>query len=122
MVSNNLTWGILTSGLVSIFFHRHEVPDINGESHHVLSCSKPVYVDAARPSVFSLCAAMLLGAHDARAFSLRLPSTRFTVQPYSLPQAASPSEATRSHTRRHRGSETTRLSSTQNPRGSTSRQ
>jgi hypothetical protein len=48
MATKDLTWGILTSGLVSMFFYRHIAPDINGDLHHILSCPELVYIDAAR--------------------------------------------------------------------------
>lgn len=67
MATRNLTWGILTSGLVSIFFYRHVALDTNGEPRHILSCSELVYIDAARPSLFFLRAATLLGALDPHA-------------------------------------------------------
>jgi hypothetical protein len=122
MVEKNLTWGILTSGLASIFFHRHVVPDEKHEPHHILSCSDMVYVDATSSSLFSLCAATLLGADDP--LVVRPVSVR-TVQPYPLDEAASPSEATRSKIGRPRGGRnnpksTARVSSARNPRGSTS--
>jgi hypothetical protein len=62
-----LDLGNSTQGLACIFFYRHIAPDTNGEPHHIFSCSELVYIDAARPSLFSLCAAALLGAQDSRA-------------------------------------------------------
>ena len=95
MATRDLTWGILTSGLVSIFFHRHVAPDANGESHHILSCSELVYCNADHPSLFSLCAATLLGGPDA--LVVRPVSMRITLQPHPLPPpTASSSKATRS--------------------------
>jgi len=102
MATKDLTWGILTSGLVSMFFYRHIAPDINGEPHHILSCSELIYIDAARPSLLSLCAATLLGAEDPHASDPRPVSMRITLQPYP--------RGSRNHPQ-----------STQTPRGSTSR-
>jgi hypothetical protein len=67
MATRELTWGILTSGLVSIFFHRHVADDTKGEPHHILSCSDPIENDAKHPSLFALCAATLLGGPGALA-------------------------------------------------------
>ena len=104
MATRNFSWGILTSGLVTIFFHRHVVRDSLGEPHHILSCSEPVYVDAIGPSIFSLCAVTLLGAEDPQVLNPRPVRLKFTVPLYDLPPAASPSMATRSRIGRHRGS------------------
>lgn len=112
MATRDLTWGILTSGLVSIFFYRHVAPDINGDPHHILSCSELVYIDATGPSLFSLCAATLLGAEDPHALDPKPVIVRITLQPYPFPSTA--------NTGRHRGS-CNYPKSTQNPRGSTSR-
>ena len=120
MATKDLTWGILTSGLVSMFFYRHVAPDINGDPHHILSCSELVYIDAARPSLFSLCVATLLGAEDPHALDPRPVSVSITLQPYRLPATASASKATCSNIGRHRGSRN-HPKSTQTPRGSTSR-
>ncbi len=116
MATRDLTWGILTSGLVSIFFFRLVAPDINGEPHHILSCSELVYIDAAGPSLISLCVATLLGAQEPQALVPRPVSVRITLQPYPLPPTASASKTTRSNIGRHRGSRnysksTARLSS-----------
>jgi hypothetical protein len=100
MITRNLIWGILTSGLDSILFYRHIVRDANEEPHHILSCSEVVHVDATSPSLFSLCAAMLL--LDA-ASAPRPMSMRNTLQPYSIPSTAGPSRATRSNMPQGRG-------------------
>ena len=105
MATRNYTWGILTSGLVSIFFYRHLADDTNGEPHHILSCSPPVYVDAAHPSLFSLCAAtLLLDAQDPRGLVPRPISVRIALEPYPYPPTATPSDATRSKISQRGGS------------------
>jgi hypothetical protein len=105
MAARSLTWGILTSSLASIFFHRRIAPDTNGESHHILSCSELVYINAAHPSLFSLCATTLLGAQDPRALVPGPVDLRITLQPYPLPPTASAGDAARrSKIGRHGGS------------------
>ena len=105
MATRNYTWGILTSGLLSIFFYQHLADDTNGEPHHILSCSPPVYVDAAHPSLFSLCAAtLLLDAQDPRGLVPRPISVRIALEPYPYPPTGSPSNATRSKISQHGGS------------------
>src|SRR5713101_7811929 len=101
MATKNLNWGILTSGLASMFFLRHEAVDTNGEFHHILVCSELVNCDATGPSLFSLCAATLLGRPDG--LVVRPTSKRFTLRPYSLPRTVSTSTVTRSNVGRHRG-------------------
>jgi hypothetical protein len=120
MATRNLTWGILTSGLASIFFYRHIVLDTNGEPHHILSCSDLVYIDAAHPSLFFPRAATLLGTQDPRALVLRPVSLIIILQPYPLPPTESAGEATCSKIGRHGGSRnhpksTAHLSSTPSP-------
>ena len=77
-----------------MFFHQHIMCDSLGEPHHILLCSELVYVDAIGPSIFSLCAVMLLGAEDPQVLNLRPVRLKFTVPLYDLPPAASPSMAT----------------------------
>lgn len=96
MSTQNFTWGILTSSVISILFHRHMATDTNGEPHHIISCSDPVYLDSANPSLFSLCAATLLGIQDPHALDTEPVSAEITLQPYTFPLAARPSNATRS--------------------------
>jgi hypothetical protein len=125
MATKGLTWGILTSGLVSMFFYRHVAPDANGAPHHILSFSELVYIDATGPSLISLCAATLLGAQDPHTGTLipRPVSVKITLRPYPIPQTASASNATRHRGNRNYRRPAARLSSSaQNPRGSTSRE
>lgn len=124
MAMRELTWGILTSGLVSIFFHRHVAHDTNGEPHHVLSCSDPIYSDAKYPSLFSLCATTLLG--NPETLVVRPLSSRGALQPYliPLPLAAIPSSVIHSKACRHRGGcnyRTLAAHHSSMPRGSTAR-
>ena len=85
---------LLTSAraLASIFFYRYVAPGANGELHHILSCSEPVYSDADHPSLSSLCATTLLGS--PRTLVVRPVSLRINLQPYPLLPTASPRKAT----------------------------
>lgn len=94
MSTKNFTWGIFTSSVISIFFHRHVAADTNGETHHIISCSDPVNVDSTHPSLFSLCAATLLGTQDPHALDTEPVSAEITLQPYTFFPAARPSNST----------------------------